>query len=104
PESKDPAADFARGRISFTMHGHKLKGAFALVRTAASGKQVQWLLMKKKDDAATGDDVTAMGERSVTSGRDIDEIREGKSAVWHSNRATNASESDDAAGDAIGEE
>lgn len=39
-----------QGRIEFTLRGEKLKGAFVLVRM--SGKQKEWLLIKKKDEHA----------------------------------------------------
>jgi bifunctional non-homologous end joining protein LigD len=38
-----------KGRLSFTLHGRKLKGAFTLLRTRMRGGKPQWLLIKKKD-------------------------------------------------------
>jgi len=49
---KDPAeAQLARGDFKFRLHGEKLMGEFALVRTKR-GKGNEWLLIKKKDFAA----------------------------------------------------
>ena len=42
----------ARGDFKFRLHGHKLKGDFALVRMKNSQKGNEWLLLKKKDAAA----------------------------------------------------
>jgi bifunctional non-homologous end joining protein LigD len=39
-----------QGRMEFTLRGEKLKGAFVLVRI--SGKQKEWLLIKKSDEHA----------------------------------------------------
>ncbi len=41
------------GRLEFTLKGKKLKGVFAMARM--SGKEKEWLLMKKKDDFAEDD-------------------------------------------------
>lgn len=41
------------GRMEFSLKGTKLKGIFAMARM--SGKEKEWLLMKKKDAFATND-------------------------------------------------
>ncbi len=41
------------GRLEFALRGKKLKGAFAMARM--SGKEKEWLLMKKKDEFAEDD-------------------------------------------------
>ncbi len=41
------------GRLEFSLKGKKLKGVFAMARM--SGKDKQWLLMKKKDQFAEDD-------------------------------------------------
>jgi bifunctional non-homologous end joining protein LigD len=62
----------AKGELKFVFHGHKLKGRFALVRLrSAEGKS--WLLVKKEDEFATAGDITAL-DRSVVSGRRVDEL------------------------------
>jgi DNA ligase D-like protein (predicted 3'-phosphoesterase) len=64
-----------RGHAVFVLHGEKLTGGFALQRTGRGGKP-QWLLLKRRDDAArTGSDVVAEEPRSVVSGRTLEEIR-----------------------------
>ena len=47
-----------------------------------------WLLIKKRDDfAGDGDEPTEVYDTSVKSGRTMDEIEHGESAVWSSNKA-----------------
>jgi DNA ligase D-like protein (predicted 3'-phosphoesterase) len=61
----------ARGHAVFVLHGHKLRGGFALQRTRAGAKP-QWLLIKRRDDEARpGSDVVAQQPASVLSGRTL---------------------------------
>ena len=65
-----------RGHAVFVLHGHKLRGGFALQRTRseASGP-AQWLLIKRRDDEARpGGDVVAEQPLSVLSGRALGDI------------------------------
>ncbi len=68
-----------RGHAVFVLHGEKLAGGYALQRTRG-GEKPQWLLVKRKDDAARpGSDVVAESPGSVVSGRTLAEIaRTGK--------------------------
>jgi bifunctional non-homologous end joining protein LigD len=72
-----PAA-LQRGHAVFVLHGHKLRGGFALQRTRAGAKP-QWLLIKRRDDhARPGSDVVAELPASVITGRTLQELlREG---------------------------
>jgi bifunctional non-homologous end joining protein LigD len=63
-------AGLAAGKLSFLLRGEKLKGSFALVRTAA-GKQ--WLLIKHRDRFAQANDVLAR-HASVLSGVSLDKL------------------------------
>jgi DNA ligase D-like protein (predicted 3'-phosphoesterase) len=64
-----------RGHAVFVLHGEKLSGGFALQRTGRGGEKPQWLLIKRRDDAARpGSDVTAERPESVVSGRTLDEL------------------------------
>lgn len=60
------------GHFHFILDGEKLKGEFILVRMNR-GKENEWLLMKKKDDFSTSDDVLEL-DRSAISGKTIEEI------------------------------
>jgi DNA ligase D-like protein (predicted 3'-phosphoesterase) len=53
------------GHLSFTLHGDKLAGGFALTRTG----ERRWILVKARDDAARpGSDIVAESPASVRSG------------------------------------
>jgi DNA ligase D-like protein (predicted 3'-phosphoesterase) len=63
-----------RGHAVFVLHGEKLQGGFALQRTRG-GEKPQWLLIKRKDDAARpGSEITAERPESVKSGRSLEEL------------------------------
>jgi bifunctional non-homologous end joining protein LigD len=78
---------YERGDLKIVLHGERLRGSFALVRMASKGEgKPQWLVIKHRDsDAEPGWDINDH-DTSVATGRTMDEIREGKSKVWHSNR------------------
>ena len=87
---EDPGTAVRRGlragKLSFTLHGDRLHGSFALVRTHA-GPRAKWLLIKHRDEhAAKHVDITAEVLTSVTTGRTMQEIAGESSRVWHSNR------------------
>jgi bifunctional non-homologous end joining protein LigD len=63
----------AKGDLKIVLHGEKLRGEFALVKTAKDDKS--WLLIKKRDRHATPEDVLAKN-RSVASGRTLEETAE----------------------------
>ncbi len=56
-------------------------------RDGKSGKP-QWLFIKHRDEFASTNEITAENVTSVTTGRTMDEIADGRSSVWHSNRDT----------------
>jgi DNA ligase D-like protein (predicted 3'-phosphoesterase) len=63
-----------RGHAVFVLHGEKLEGGFALQRTRP-GEKPQWLLIKRKDDAARpGSDVVAESPASVANGQTLAEL------------------------------
>jgi len=64
-------AGLEKGKLSIFLRGVKLKGSFALVRTAG-GKQ--WLLIKHKDRFVDTGDVTARDE-SVLSGVPVEALK-----------------------------
>jgi DNA ligase D-like protein (predicted 3'-phosphoesterase) len=66
-----------RGHAVFVLHGEKLEGGFALQRTRP-GEKPQWLLIKRKDDAARpGSDVVAESPESVQSGQTLADLLAG---------------------------
>jgi bifunctional non-homologous end joining protein LigD len=70
-------AGLYKGDLKFILEGHKLKGEFALVKIKAD-KDNSWLLLKKKDQWASSDDVTR-DNRSVLSDVELGDVRTGKS-------------------------
>ncbi|WFU83184.1 DNA ligase D [Bradyrhizobium sp. CIAT3101] len=105
-ESDDPQAGFKKGDLKFTLHGDKLHGSWVLVRMRHDrdgGKRTNWLLIKHRDEYASEDEDILSEDKSVASGRAMDQIAGGKGrapkpfmlakgrgkadAVWQSNRA-----------------
>ena len=75
-----PEEQLAAGELKLVMLGRKLKGGFVLVRMKGrnpktSGKE--WLLIKRRDPYAVDgwDEMEAKADRSVKTGRTMDEIR-----------------------------
>jgi bifunctional non-homologous end joining protein LigD len=87
----DPDEGLAKGDLKFRLHGDRLNGDFVLVRMKPKkgdrGRE-NWLLIKKRDAfAGDGDEPTEVYDTSVKSGRTMDEIEHGESAVWSYNTA-----------------
>ncbi len=76
--TKDPAKALRDGELKFTLAGDKLKGSWVLVRMRKNrdgGKRTNWLLIKHGgDDGAARRLDDADDNRSVASGRTLDEI------------------------------
>jgi bifunctional non-homologous end joining protein LigD len=94
PDELAPGADLQdavrdglrKGKLAFTLHGERLAGSFALVRTDA-GTKPKWLLIKHRDrEARVDSDVVADAAVSVVSGRTMDEIAADDDRAWHSPR------------------
>jgi bifunctional non-homologous end joining protein LigD len=68
----DPVAALARGKLEIELHGFKLRGRWTLARM--SGKDKEWLLLKKKDAAAADEELTERYPQSVLSGLTVEEI------------------------------
>ena len=89
----DPHADYARGRLTFTLEGERLAGRWHLVRTRgrAGRAKEEWLLIKADDEAARAADEPDILEeetRSLKSGRTIEEIAaQGEIRIDHAQRA-----------------
>ncbi len=63
-----------RGDFKFKLSGRKLKGNFGLVRLKNAEKGNEWLMLKKKDEAAQADWDIEQHAWSVKSGRTQEEI------------------------------
>jgi len=82
-EEATPAESLRRGEVKFRLHGVRLSGRYALVRTRS---EKDWLLIKKKDEAADPNFDIEKFDTSVKTGRTKEEIEQGKDAVWSSRR------------------
>jgi bifunctional non-homologous end joining protein LigD len=82
-EESTPAESLKRGEVKFRLNGVRLRGRYALVRTRS---EKDWLLIKKKDEAADPTFHIEKFETSVKTGRTKEEIEQGKDAVWSSRR------------------
>jgi bifunctional non-homologous end joining protein LigD len=73
----EPMADgLARGKLLFELHGHKLRGAWTLVKLKKAEEDA-WLLIKERDALASpGPD--AFAEDSVVSGLSVEELGSGE--------------------------
>jgi len=71
---EDGLTQIARGDLKFQLHGEKLSGTWALVHMKTRGKGNDWLIIKKKDEAADPAwDIEARAW-SVKTGRTQEEI------------------------------
>jgi bifunctional non-homologous end joining protein LigD len=108
-DKRSPQEALEAGELKFRLVGHRLNGGFVLVRLRREGgKRNNWLLIKTKDEYAKRDGAALReDDRSVASGRTMEEIAAGKgsrpkpfmsdrthsaAAVWHSNRNESTSE------------
>jgi len=72
------------GSLKFKLHGKKLKGEFALVKTHGMGENA-WLLIKHDDAYASESDITKK-DKSVFSGKTIETMEKTSEKVWQSGR------------------
>ncbi len=91
PQDADLDAAFRKGVVKLELHGERLKGGWALIRLRSDrgkpSKRNNWLLVKEKDEYAVEGEGDALMEidASVTTGRSMAEIAEGKRR-WTSSR------------------
>lgn len=92
---EDPVKGVKEGKLKLTLDGQRLKGSFALVRMANRRKsdkgRENWLLIKHDDAEASADRDVQEADRSVTTGRSMDEIAAGKPAKSKRTTARSAS-------------
>ena len=70
---------YEQGELEIVLHGERLQGSWALVRTRRGSRSgAQWLLIKVRDEhARPGSDVVAEFTTSVATGRTMDAITSG---------------------------
>ncbi len=67
-----------KGEIKFVLHGKKLHGSFALVKTKGWGPKDSWLLIKHNDKFVQKNYDANNYDLSAVSKKSIKEIKEGK--------------------------
>jgi bifunctional non-homologous end joining protein LigD len=72
------------GSVKIKLHGEKLKGEFALVKTHGMGDNA-WLLIKHNDEYASDKDITKQ-DKSVSSGKTIADMEKNSEKVWQHGR------------------
>ena len=69
-----PEQALAKGELKFVIHGEKLGGSWALVKTKWQGEN-NWLLIKHRDEAArAGSNIEEEAPDSVATGRNLEQI------------------------------
>ena len=83
----DPRAMLAKGHLTFTLSGVRMRGRWHLVKSGKGDNA--WLLFKGRDAEARDEeeDVAGADDTSVATGRRMSTIAKQKDAVWRSNRA-----------------
>jgi bifunctional non-homologous end joining protein LigD len=79
-QEKELLKQLKMGKIAFTLHGKKVKGDYALVRSSPMGEKA-WLLMKINDSYAATSDITKKN-RSVNSGKTIGQEEKNPTRVY----------------------
>jgi bifunctional non-homologous end joining protein LigD len=96
----DPRRGLAKGELKFRLSGERLRGGWVLVHTRGAGgeDEDQWLLIKERDEEARPGEPDPWGtdDRSVSTGRTMDEIAVGAKPQGGSARGSGA---DDGKGD-----
>lgn len=82
-QEKDLLHQLHSGKLKFKLYGKKLKGEFALVKAHGRGDN-GWLLMKLEDQYASDKDITA-SDKSVISGKTIQQMERSPDKVYGEN-------------------
>ena len=87
PLVDDVSEALRKGDLKLQLHGVKLKGSWALIRTKG-GDGRSWLMIKHRDEWAGPIDIATFAPLSIKSGGDFTDILEQESPdLWTSNRA-----------------
>jgi bifunctional non-homologous end joining protein LigD len=76
-----------KGEMKFRLHGEKLKGDFVIVRGNNAEQENVWFVYKAKDEYVSKKDITKE-DKSVISGKTIEEVAATSTNEWQSNRKT----------------
>ncbi len=79
-QEKHLLEQLAAGQLKIKLHGEKLNGEFALVKTHGMGENA-WLLLKHNDPFASPKDITEE-DKSILSGKTIEVMEKTSEKVW----------------------
>jgi bifunctional non-homologous end joining protein LigD len=79
-----PLEALREGRMHIVLHGDKVRGEWALIRTRMDADKPQWLLLKSGESLPPLS--KTLDDKSVKSGRTMNQIAEERDAEWQSNR------------------
>lgn len=65
-----------KGEIKFFLHGERLKGSFALVKTKGFGPKNSWLLIKHRDEYVKEGFDAKDYQNSIKSGKTLEKLEE----------------------------
>jgi bifunctional non-homologous end joining protein LigD len=76
PDDSDVETALRKGSLKFTLHGKKLRGSWALIRTRGYGgtQKSAWLLIKHRDEFASKRDITKEKPNSILTSRMLADI------------------------------
>jgi bifunctional non-homologous end joining protein LigD len=87
---EQPVKSLKEGKLHLVLDGKKAKGEWTLVRIRGrEGEKNQWLILKTGDDAKPVS--KKMEDRSVKTGRTMNQIAEARDAEWESGREADES-------------
>ena len=78
------------GSLKIKLHGEKLQGEYALVKTHGMGEN-GWLLIKHNDEFASTNDITKK-DKSVLSGKTVEKMEKTSEKVWQNGHAEDVKE------------
>ncbi|MEZ2334665.1 DNA ligase D [Mucilaginibacter sp. RCC_168] len=82
-------SNYYKNALKITLHGHKLKGDFILIKFKEDKYEGGWRLIKAEDKYATKEDIL-LKDKSVISKLTVEQMaKNDDAAVWQSNRAQN---------------
>lgn len=84
-QEEDLLRQLKAGSLKVKLHGEKLQGEFALVKTHGMAEN-SWLLIKHKDEYASSKDITKK-DKSVISNKTIAQVERSADQVWHNGKA-----------------
>ena len=86
---EQPVKSLREGKLHLVLDGEKAKGEWTLVRIRGRDEKNQWLILKTGDDAKPIP--KKMEDRSVNTGRTMEQIAKARDAEWESGREADES-------------